>query len=245
MIISKRPGSSNSLGARSEDSGYHGNCVDSSSVALSGNDGAIDRSRRQWLHQAARQVAGAGALGALGTWGALTTGGVLGASWAPRAMAGSRLSPAPAPPLRLPVEGQPGTFQTLEALAGRVVLLNFWATWCVPCRREFPALDALAVELAPAGLTTLAINVEDSDADAEVAAYLAKARPGFQVLRDADMAVARAYRIPGMPATMLVDRKGQLRWQHAGYEPGDENQYRQQARLLLAEPAPTSAAPAA
>ena len=232
MTSSKRPGSSNC-------SGSHGSAADGVD-----SSNAIDPSRRQWLRQVARSATGAGALGALGTWGALTAGGVLGASWAPRAMAGSRLSPEPAPPLRLPVEGQPGTYQTLEALAGRVVLLNFWATWCVPCRREFPALDALALELAPAGLTTLAINVEDADADAEVTAYLAKARPGFRVLRDADMAVARAYRIPGMPATMLVDRKGQLRWQHSGYIPGDETQYRQQARLLLAEPASTPATPA-
>jgi thiol-disulfide isomerase/thioredoxin len=135
------------------------------------------------------------------------------------------------------VEGHAGTFQTLEALAGRVVLLNFWATWCVPCRREFPALDALAKEFTPAGLTVLAINVEDADANAEVTAFIAKTRPSFQVLRDADMALARAYRIPGMPAVLLVDRKGQLRWQHSGYEPGDENQYRQQVRLLLAESA--------
>lgn len=139
------------------------------------------------------------------------------------------------------MEGHPGSFQTLEALAGRVVLLNFWATWCVPCRREFPALDALAKELGPAGLTVLALNVEDVDANAEVSAFLAKAKPGFTVLRDADMAVARAYRIPGMPAVMLVDRKGQLRWQHAGYEPGDERQYHQQARALLAEPADSPA----
>jgi cytochrome c biogenesis protein CcmG/thiol:disulfide interchange protein DsbE len=139
--------------------------------------------------------------------------------------------------MRLPVEGHAGTYQTLEALAGRVVLLNFWATWCVPCRREFPALDALAKEFAPAGLTVLAINVEDADANAEVTAFIAKTNPSFQVLRDADMALARAYRIPGMPAVLLVDRKGQLRWQHSGYEPGDEKQYRRQVHLLLAESA--------
>ena len=196
----------------------------------------MNSSRRRWLQQMARGVAGLGAIGTVGTLG--TTGGWLaGAAWSPRAMAGSRLSPEAAPPLRLPVEGRPGEFQTLEALRGRVVLLNFWATWCVPCLREFPALDALARELEPAGLTTLAINIEDADANSEIAAFLAKAKPGFPVLRDANMAVARAYRIPGMPATMLVDRQGQLRWQHAGYEPGDEKQYRQQASLLLAEAA--------
>lgn len=183
--------------------------------------------RRQWLKRAAQGLVGVGLSAGMGGWH--------------EAVAGSRLTPQPAPPLRLPVEGAPGTFQTLEALAGRVVLLNFWATWCVPCRREFPALDALAKELAPAGLTTLAINVEDADSNADVTAFLAKTRPGFRVLRDADMAVARAYRIPGMPATMLVDRLGQLRWQHAGYEPGDEKQYRQQANLLLAESATASA----
>lgn len=161
-----------------------------------------------------------------------------------QADAGSRLAPQPAPALRLAVEGHPGTFQTLESLAGRVVLLNFWATWCVPCRREFPVLEALSKELAPAGLTVLAINVEDAEANAEIAAFLKQAHPSFPVLRDMDMAVARAYRIPGMPAVMLVDRQGQLRWQHAGYEPGDEKQYREQVSRLLAEPASPTAPPA-
>ena len=189
------------------------------------NDNA-NLSRRRWLQQTAYRLAG---LGAIAT--------VTQSAWLPLAHAGSRLAPQPAPPMRLPVEGHAGTYQTLEALAGRVVLLNFWATWCVPCRREFPALDALAKEFAPAGLTVLAINVEDADANAEVTAFIAKTNPSFQVLRDADMALARAYRIPGMPAVLLVDRKGQLRWQHSGYEPGDEKQYRRQVHLLLAEPA--------
>ncbi len=188
--------------------------------------GGENLSRRRWLQQTAYSLAG---LGAVAT--------VASTAWLPVAYAGSRLAPQPAPPLRLPIEGHADTFQTLEALAGRVVLLNFWATWCVPCRREFPALDALAKEFAPAGLTVLAINVEDADANAEVTAFIAKTNPSFQVLRDADMALARAYRIPGMPAVLLVDRKGQLRWQHSGYEPGDEKQYRRQVHLLLAEPA--------
>jgi thiol-disulfide isomerase/thioredoxin len=186
----------------------------------------VNLSRREWLQQAARGFAGFGGIAA-----------VASATWMPMAYAGSRVAPQPAPPLRLPVEGHAGTFQTLEALAGRVVLLNFWATWCVPCLREFPALDALAKEFTPDGLTVLAINVEDADANAEVTAFITKTNPSFQVLRDADMALARAYRIPGMPAVLLVDRKGQLRWQHSGYEPGDENQYRRQVRLLLAESA--------
>ena len=218
-----------------------------SKTTTAGTGTAPDASRRQWLQQLVR---GVGTLGTVGTVGALSSAtglgatGLAGAVWSPRAVAGSRLAAELAPPLRLPVEGQDGTFQTLEAQAGRVVLLNFWATWCVPCRREFPALDALAQEFAPAGLTTFAINIEDADANAEVTAFLAKARPSFQVLRDVDMAVARAYRIPGMPATMLVDRHGQLRWQHAGYEPGDENQYRQQLRALLAEPPAAQKSPA-
>lgn len=154
----------------------------------------------------------------------------------PQARAGSRMAPEPAPEFNLPIQGKPGATQSLVALRGRVVLLNFWATWCVPCRREFPALSALATELAAAGLTVLAINIEDGDADEAVTDFLAVARPAFPVLRDADMRLAGRMRIPGMPATFLVDRRGQLRWKHGGYQPGDEEQYRLQCRHLLEEP---------
>ena len=180
------------------------------------------RSRRTWLRQ---------------TLGAATGGALLATGVAPMAHAGSRMTPKAPPPFRLPVEGHPGEFQTLEALVGKVVLLNFWATWCVPCRREFPALNAIAAEFGPQGLVVLGVNIEDDDANADVTAFLRKARPTFTVVRDRDMAVARACSIPGMPATFLIDRQGRMRWQHGGYQPGEESRYIAQARLLLAEPA--------
>lgn len=153
----------------------------------------------------------------------------------PAARAGSPLTPEILPDFSLPVEGKPGEFQTLLALRGRVVLLNFWATWCVPCRREFPALDTLAEELGPLGLSILAINIEDTEANEAVARFLAEAAPTFPVLRDFDLRLAQSLQVPGMPATFLVDRQGRLRWEHSGYQSGDEEQYRQQVELLLAE----------
>jgi len=159
----------------------------------------------------------------------------LGAGWPVKASAGSKTPPDPAPTFKLPVEGRFGETIALESLRGRVVLLNFWATWCVPCRREFPALDALSRNLGPTGLSVLAINSEESEQDALVAKFLREAKPSFPVLRDRDMSVARAYAIPGMPATFLVDRQGRMRWKHGGYSAGDENRYLKQANLLLQE----------
>jgi thiol-disulfide isomerase/thioredoxin len=153
----------------------------------------------------------------------------------PRSHGGSRLEPEPMADFRLPIEGRPGEYQTLGELRGRVVLLNFWATWCVPCRREFPALEILAEELGPRGLSIVAVNIEDTEANAAVARFLAEAAPTFPVLRDLDLQLAQSLQVPGMPATFLVDRQGRLRWEHSGYQAGDEEQYRQQAELLLAE----------
>ena len=179
--------------------------------------------RRFWLQRA---------------FGLLAGGTLLAAGGAPsRAHAGARMVPTPAPAFRLPVEGRPGEFQSLEALSGKVILLNFWATWCVPCRREFPALNAIAAEFAPQGLVVLGINTEDADADADVAAFVAAVQPTFAVLRDRDMAVARACNVAGMPATFIADRQGRLRWQHSGYQPGEESQYVAQIRRLLTESA--------
>lgn len=179
-----------------------------------------DRARRDLLKRAAWLAAGVAGL---------LPGAV------PPARAGSRVTPEPAPEFNLPIEGKPGATQTLAALRGSVVLLNFWATWCVPCRQEFPALSALATELGSAGLTVLAINIEDAESNDMVTEFLAGARPTFRVLRDAEMRLAGQMRIPGMPATFLIDRRGQLRWRHSGYQPGDEQQYRLQCQHLLSE----------
>jgi thiol-disulfide isomerase/thioredoxin len=117
-----------------------------------------------------------------------------------------RVPPAPAPDFALP--GLDGKTVRLGDLRGRVIFLNFWATWCPPCREEMPAMQALAADLEKEGLVVLAVNYEES---AEVAeAFVRETGLTLPVLLDGDGAVARRYRVPGLPASYFVDRRGAL-----------------------------------
>jgi thiol-disulfide isomerase/thioredoxin len=91
---------------------------------------------------------------------------------------------------------------------GRVVLLNFWGSWCPPCREEFPSLERLHGALGGRDFTVLAVAVADSEAG--VTAFLAGRRPAFDVLLDDDRQAAAAFRAAGVPVTYLLDRQGRL-----------------------------------
>jgi thiol-disulfide isomerase/thioredoxin len=117
-----------------------------------------------------------------------------------------RLTPAPAPDFTLhDLAGRP---VRLADFRGRVVFLNFWATWCAPCREEIPALQTLARDLAARGLVVLAVNYEERPD--VVRAFARDTDLGLAVLLDADGAAARQYRVTGLPASFFVDRGGAL-----------------------------------
>lgn len=137
----------------------------------------------------------------------------------------------PAPAFELPRRG--GGTVTLAGLRGQVVMVNFWASWCGPCRAEFPVLDQLYRKYAPLGFTLLAVNVEPDAGDAE--RFLAATPVSFPIAFDADSRVANAYGVSAMPTTVLIDRHGRLRWMHRAYQPGDENEYLDQVRAMLRE----------
>ena len=122
---------------------------------------------------------------------------------------------------------------SLADLKGQVVMINFWASWCGPCRQEFPALDAIYAKYKPMGFTLVAINVESEKADAEK--FLATTPASFPILFDPDNTVSGSYGVSAMPTTVLVDRQGRLRWQHRAYKPGDEAKYIEQIRAMLRE----------
>jgi thiol-disulfide isomerase/thioredoxin len=159
--------------------------------------------------------------------------GLAGALAAPAAFAGETLN-KPAPDFTLPVRGQSAPIQ-LSKLKGQVVMINFWASWCGPCRQEFPLLDQMYKKYRPMGFTLLGINVEPDMKDAEEK-FLAKIAPvSFPLLSDKANGVSQLYGVSAMPSTVLVDRKGNVRWLHRGYKPGDENEYLDQVRNLLRE----------
>ena len=114
--------------------------------------------------------------------------------------------PIAAPEFELPDPA--GQSVRLRDLRGRVVLVNFWATWCVPCREEMPALQTLARELGPRGLTVVAVNFKESRA--EVEAFVREHALTFPTPLDADGSTAQRYQLFALPATFVVDRSGKL-----------------------------------
>ncbi len=96
----------------------------------------------------------------------------------------------------------------LRDFRGRVVLLNFWATWCVPCREEMPALQGLAQELGPRGLAVVGVNLKEPRSRVE--AFVREHGLRFPVLLDAEGRSSERYQVFALPATFLVDRRGAL-----------------------------------
>lgn len=160
-------------------------------------------------------------------------GGALLAAAPLTARAGDTLN-KPAGDFTLPLRGQAAPVQ-LSKLKGQVVMINFWASWCGPCRQEFPLLDSMYRKYKPMGFTLIGVNVEPDMKDAEEK-FLSKIAPvTFPIAMDKDNHVSQAYGVTAMPSTVIVDRKGNLRWLHRGYKPGDENEYLDQVRALLRE----------
>jgi peroxiredoxin len=136
---------------------------------------------------------------------------------------------APAPDFTLRSVGGPNL--RLQEQRGRVVMVNFWATWCAPCRQEMPQLNKLYDKYRASGFVLLGVNIDD---DAGRAAEVAtKLGLKFPVLLDTDKAVSRSYELSSMPTTVLIDRDGRVRYLHRGYVQGYENLYEQQIRELL------------
>jgi peroxiredoxin len=119
----------------------------------------------------------------------------------------------------------------LQEQRGHVVMVNFWATWCGPCRQEMPQLNKLYEKYRDSGFVLLGVNVDDDTRNAaEVASKLGLK---FPVLLDTDKVVSHLYDLRTMPSTVLIDRDGKVRYVHPGYVQGYEQVYEQQVRELL------------
>ncbi len=145
------------------------------------------------------------------------------------ATAGDANGPAPAFTLT-DLTGQTGA---LSQYKGQVVMVNFWATWCGPCQQEMPLLDQMYRKYKPAGFTLIGVNVDKNAPP--VKDLLARKPVSFPVLLDPTNAVSKAYHLDEMPSSVIIDRKGNIRYLHRGYKPGDENEYQDRIRQLIRE----------
>jgi len=103
----------------------------------------------------------------------------------------------------------------IPALKGKVVIVDFWASWCAPCRQSFPAFERLVQHFGSDKLVVVAVSVDESAADFK--RYLAAHPASFATVRDAKHAFAAAVEPPGMPTTLVLDRKGIVRLVHVGF----------------------------
>jgi peroxiredoxin len=136
-----------------------------------------------------------------------------------------------APDFTLPARS--GGQVRLEELKGQVVMINFWATWCGPCRQEMPLLEQIHAKYEPLGFTMLGVNVEPDSAEAEK--WLKGVPVSFPILFDRENAVSARFGVEAMPSSVLIDREGRVRHVHRGYKPGDEAVYADLIRGLVKE----------
>ncbi|MDH3336938.1 MAG: TlpA family protein disulfide reductase [Gammaproteobacteria bacterium] len=146
-------------------------------------------------------------------------------------LASSGLEGRPAPDFAL--KSSSGQNLRLSEHRGEVVMVNFWATWCGPCRQEMPLLDELYSRYQRVGFSLLGVNIDDNSSKAMN--MVSELGVSFPVLFDSRKEVSKLYEVEAMPVTVLIDREGTVRYVHHGYKPGYEEKYLDQIRSLLRE----------
>ena len=122
---------------------------------------------------------------------------------------------------------------TLASLRGKVIVVDFWATWCEPCREELPVLNRLYGEHQDEGLVVVGVSVDNS-AD-NVREFLRNMPLQFPIIHDGDHQIAGRYGPEQMPSSYIIDRRGVVRYIHGGYRAEDAARIEREIRTLLAE----------
>ena len=126
---------------------------------------------------------------------------------------------------------------SLSDLEGKIVVISFWATWCVPCLEELPHVEGFKREFGDQGVEVIAITTDGPETMSQVRSVVRRNRWTMNILLDQDSAVSALLNPRNAtPYTMIVDRQGRLAYEHEGYTGGDEVEYREQLERILAEP---------
>ncbi len=124
----------------------------------------------------------------------------------------------------------------LQSFKGKVVMVNFWATWCGPCKLEMPHLDKMDREFEEKGFEVISISTDDARAASKVKPLIKRGGYGFTVLLDKDTTVVAQYNpAKTLPYNALIDREGRIHKVYQGYNPGDEVEMRKDVEELLAK----------
>ncbi len=121
----------------------------------------------------------------------------------------------------------------LAQFKGKVVYVDFWASWCGPCAQSFPFMNKLQGDLKPKGLEIVGVNLDEEPGEAN--AFLAKTPARFTVMADASGQCPQEFGVKAMPSSYLIDRKGVVRQVHLGFKPSEASQLREQVQSLLDE----------
>lgn len=116
---------------------------------------------------------------------------------------------------------------------GQVVMLNFWASWCGPCRQEMPLLDGISKKYGKMGFVLYGVNVEEDNTAAKK--MLKDLGVSFPILFDTESKLSGLYNVEAMPTSVIIDKKGNIRYIDRGYKAGDENKYKEQIMELIRE----------
>lgn len=126
-----------------------------------------------------------------------------------------------------------GRVVSLESLRGQAVLLNLWATWCIPCRQETPYLESVYNEYKDQGFEIVGISMDAGEAADDVAMFVDDFGVTYTILHDPQMSGMELYQVLGLPATFLIDREGVLRWMRYGPIPEGDGEFLAALRDVL------------
>jgi len=122
----------------------------------------------------------------------------------------------------------------IAAYRGQVLYVDFWASWCVPCRESFAWMNSMQAQFARDGLTVIAVNVDHERADAEQ--FLRSHPAQFRIVYDPQGLLPEKFGVRGMPTSFLIDRTGHVQSRHEGFRLADRDALAQQIRSLLKAP---------
>jgi thiol-disulfide isomerase/thioredoxin len=138
------------------------------------------------------------------------------------------------PPIDMP--DQNGKKVDLEALRGNVVVVDFWASWCGPCKQEMPVLESLHQKYADQGLVIVGINIDTSSK--KMNSFLRGAPVSFRIVHDPKITIPQRYEPATMPSSYFIGRDGKLRYVHEGFRKKDGEEIEERIKALLAEKRP-------